>query len=229
MNWNQRRQQLELLDEPGIPFDAIKKNMEELETINKFLGGHALTLKATRLLTAGLPCFSIAEIGCGGGRNLAEIICDANRNGVTATAIGIDINPECIRFAGSRYPNICFINNNYKEAALPIVPDVLFSALFCHHFNDEDLVAQIQWMYSNCARGFFINDLHRHPLAFYSIRLLTRLLSRSYLVKNDAPLSVQRAFVRKDWEKLFQRAGITNVEIQWAWAFRWRIIVKKKH
>jgi hypothetical protein len=40
-------------------------------------------------------------------------------------------------------------------------------------------------------------------------------------VKNDAPLSVQRSFKRKDLQKLLLAAGISNFSIVWKWAFRW--------
>ncbi len=80
-------------------------------------------------------------------------------------------------------------------------------------------------MRSKARTGFFINDLHRHPLAYYSIRWLTGLFSRSYLVKNDAPLSVRRGFSRSELKSLLEAAGITNYSIRWRWAFRWLVIV----
>jgi hypothetical protein len=79
------------------------------------------------------------------------------------------------------------------------------------------------WMRENSRLGFFINDLHRHWLAYYSIKFLTKLFSKSYLVKNDAPLSVQRGFRRKEWNAIFEHAGISNFNCKWRWAFRWLI------
>ena len=70
-----------------------------------------------------------------------------------------------------------------------------------------------------------INDLHRHPLAYYGIRWLTRLLRGSYLVQHDAPLSVARAFTRRDWQRLLAAAGITHYALRWRWAFRWQVVV----
>jgi hypothetical protein len=72
--------------------------------------------------------------------------------------------------------------------------------------------------------GFFINDLHRHPLAYYSIRFLTALFSKSYLVKNDAGLSVKRGFSKTELLHLVK--PFTNFEVKWMWAFRWLVIVK---
>ena len=73
-------------------------------------------------------------------------------------------------------------------------------------------------------KGFFINDLHRHWLAYYSIQNITRIFSRSYLVKNDAPLSVARGFKKDEWKELMKNAGIQNYSISWRWAFRYLIV-----
>jgi hypothetical protein len=47
------------------------------------------------------------------------------------------------------------------------------------------------------------------------------------LVKNDAPISVERGFKKKEWVQLSQQAGIEDVLIQWEWAFRYLIVYKK--
>jgi hypothetical protein len=87
-------------------------------------------------------------------------------------------------------------------------------------------VGQLQWMKENSTIGFFINDIQRNYIAYYAIKLLTTLFSKSYLVKNDAPLSVARGFTRNEWKQLFAQAGITNYTIQWKWAFRYLIVFK---
>lgn len=225
----QRSYQKELLDREDIPFDDIRLNMMELDTINRYLGGHAITVKGLKQLARDTnKPFSIIEAGCGGGDNLRAIRKWANRNNKIVSLTGIDINPECIAYARSQKTNegIHFICSDYSQVDFEDKPDVIFSSLFCHHFTDQELVSMLQWMQCNSATGFFINDLHRHPLAYHSISILTKLFSNSYLVKNDAPLSVLRGFVRKDWQKFFNQAGIENYYCQWKWAFRWLITCK---
>ena len=85
----------------------------------------------------------------------------------------------------------------------------------------------LKWMQRNSRKGFFINDLHRHWLAYYLIKYITKFFSRSYLVKNDACFSVARSFTKKDWNHLFQQAGLNNYSINWRWAFRFLVIFKK--
>lgn len=200
--------------------------MQELDFINTWLGGHQITLAGLKRLVEGHSTISVCEIGCGGGDNLAAIRrwCDKRDIGVSFT--GIDINPDCIRVASKREDFPCtWVVSDYKDVQFETKPDVIFSSLFCHHFHERELLAQFQWMQSNARLGFFINDLHRHAIAFHSIRVLTKLFSKSYLVKNDAPLSVARGFVKNDWYQLLNSAGITNFSVDWKWAFRWLVVV----
>ena len=82
----------------------------------------------------------------------------------------------------------------------------------------------LTWMKQHSTVGFFINDLHRHPLAYYSIKWLTGLFSKSYMVKNDAPLSVLRGFKRGELETFNVQCSILNAQLKWKWAFRWLLI-----
>lgn len=226
MNFRNRSYQQELLDRDDIPFEDIRRNMQELDLINTWLGGHAITLAGLQQLVWGQQNISVCEVGCGGGDNLVAIRQWCEKKGITASFTGIDKNPDCIKVAQERMlPRCQWITADYKDVELGYKPDIIFSSLFCHHFPERELTTQLQWMYRNAQLGFFINDLHRHPLAYYSIQWLTRLFSKSYLVKNDAPLSVARGFVKNDWEQLFDSAGITTFSIEWKWAFRWLVVV----
>src|SRR5437764_4901792 len=67
----------ELLDRDDIPFKDIKRNMQELDFINRKLGGHDITLDGIVALIKDEVRFNkrltITEIGCGGGDNLRAI------------------------------------------------------------------------------------------------------------------------------------------------------------
>jgi SAM-dependent methyltransferase len=220
-----RSTELELLDGEHIPFQDIAQNLKELNTINTLLGGHAITLKGV-LNLAQDQLNTILEIGCGGGDNLAYIQQKCTKKNLDTSLIGVDLKQECIEYARINRSGIDFICSDYKKSILNTKPNIIFSSLFCHHFSNEELVSQLKWMKDNSTIGFFINDLQRNYIAYYAIKLLTTLFSKSYLVKNDAPLSVARGFTRKEWKQLFAQAGITNYTIQWKWAFRYLIVFK---
>ena len=231
MDFSVRSTTKELLDRDDIPFTDIEQNMKELEIINTFLGGHRISLAGLRKLIGDKKTISVCEIGCGGGDNLKAIERYCTKKSIPVQLIGIDINPNCITVAGSKFKNgnAQFHISDYRLVNFgDRKPDIIFSSLFCHHFSDKELISQLQWMEENCSVGFFINDLHRHPLAYYSIKWITQFFSKSYLVKNDAPISVLRGFKRKELEALLNRAGLKNYLLQWKWAFRWLIIYRNK-
>ncbi len=219
--------QLELLDQDNIPFEDILLNMQELNTINTILGGHAITVKGFKQLLGGRKKITVCEIGCGGGDNLVAIQQYCIKNSIDVQLIGVDIKLECIEVAQQHLllqPNTNFICSDYSMVEFERKPDIIFSSLFCHHFNDDQLVGQLKWMSKNAELGFFINDLHRHWLAHSSIKFLTKIFSNSYLVKNDAPLSVLRGFLQSEWKQLFSTAELTSIQISWQWAFRHLIV-----
>jgi hypothetical protein len=69
--------------------------------------------------------------------------------------------------------------------------------------------------------GILINDLHRHPFAYYGIYALTRLLPAVQMVRNDAPLSVLRGFKSSELKSVAESAGLIKFSLRWRYAFRW--------
>jgi 2-polyprenyl-3-methyl-5-hydroxy-6-metoxy-1,4-benzoquinol methylase len=233
-DFSKRSTKKELLDDDNIPFEDIVKNMKELNSINTLLGGHAITVKGIKNIIFSLPKnFSsdevvICEIGCGGGDNIKAIHKWCKKNNVKASFVGVDIKKECIDFANSRCENIPvqLIVSPYEKINFTSKPNIIFSSLFCHHFTNEQLVNMLVWMKQNSTSGFFVNDLQRNKVAFFLIKWLTKFFSSSYLVKNDAPLSVARSFVKKDWQLYFKLSNINSYTIKWKWAFRYLITFK---
>lgn len=225
-----RSDKKEILDGDQIPFADIRQNMRELNVINTHLGGHAISIHGVRQLLAKASTntpITICEIGCGGGDNLNAINKWCLKKNILVQFIGIDIKPECIDFAQQQYPLLdCrWIVSDYREINFDKdKPDIIFSSLFCHHFSEQQLIGMVQWMWQQSLVGFFINDLHRHLLAYHSIKLITGIFSQSYLVKNDAPLSVARGFTFSEWNSIFTGAGIKQYSIRWKWAFRYLIV-----
>jgi ubiquinone/menaquinone biosynthesis C-methylase UbiE len=220
-----RSSSFELLDEENIPQQDLFQNLKELDVINRYLGGHNVVLAGIKHF-AKLPNPTIVEMGSGGGDNLRAVAKWLKKD---ATYIGVDLKNDCTAFAQKTTQNtsISFQTADYRNIESTATVDIFYNSLFTHHFTDDQVVEMLRWMYENSARGFFIADLHRHWLAYYSIKFITALFSKSYLVKNDAPLSVLRGFTKKEWKILLEKAEIPTYTIQWKWAFRHLIVVIK--
>ncbi len=229
-----RSYQPELLDADTIPALDLYQNLKELNFINTWLGGHAITIEGVAYFLNSKIRYlledyiTIADVGCGGGDNLIAIAKWARKNKIRVKLIGIDIKPDCINYAIENckpYSEISFITSDYQFVNERF--DIIFSALFCHHLNDQQLISYLTWCNYKAALGFFVNDLQRNPLAYFSIKYLTKLFSKCYLVKNDAPLSVLRGFHKVELESYFQNGGVSGFRILWKWAFRYLVIKRK--
>lgn len=227
--FNQRSYQKELLDETNIPKDLLYQNLKELEFINKYLGGHAISVNGLKKITNDKSkIYTIMDIGCGGGDSLKAIANWSKKEGYNINLNGVDLKEDCIAYAKnncSNYDSINFSCKDFRNAFFEQVPvNIVHASLFCHHFTETEIINFIKLCSKNKAI-FVINDLERNLIAYYSIKLLTKLFSKSPLVKNDAPLSVLRGFKKTEWISILQKSGIENYTVKNRWAFRHLVIV----
>ena len=229
---NERAAGPELMDDLTLASDDLRRNLDELAVINTWLGGYRPVLDALARLRPRFPAgraLRVADLGSGGGDTLRHAARWARQNGVPVVLTGIDANAFMLDYARAKsadYPEITYRQFDIFSPEFRAQPyDVLTCSLFCHHFSDDELVALLRQWARQARVAVVVNDLHRHWLAYGSIWALTRALGGSYLVRHDAPLSVARAFRRADWVRLLARAGLTQYELRWRWAFRWQLVV----
>lgn len=219
------------MDDLECSGEVLEQTLRELKTINRWLGGNYVTTSGLSKLFKAKPqhSYSIADIGCGGG-DMVRIMNDwaiAHNHKVEFT--GVDANPNIIELAKQRLadvPDVKWkVQNVFDPEFASDSVDVVTCTLFTHHFTDSELVSLLTAFRQKAKLGIVINDLHRHPLAYHSIRLLTGWFSKSPMVQNDAPVSVLRSFSKQDWERILQAAEIADFKITWNWAFRWQVYV----
>ena len=222
----------EFLDSDNIAVEDLSRNLYELDVINKYLGGYNATLNGFKtILQQVSPIKNVLDIGFGGGDSIKQLAKTYCVKYPGLFFYGVDLKQDCVDYAERNlggFKNKELICKNYKDIAPALLQkiDVIHCSLFLHHLNDDEIVGLLRFCKQhNCI--FLANDLHRQWLAYYSIKLLTALFSKSYLVKNDAPLSVARGFKRKELMALLQKAGYTNYSVKWSWAFRYILIAYK--
>ena len=230
-SFKHRSEQSELMDVPDIPALLLHKNLGELDTMNRNTGGHAISMEGIkRLMTDRQKVYHIVDLGCGSGDVLRYIARWARKYQFKVRLTGVDINPDAIKYLedhSSGYPEITGIAGDYKNYLQTCSDvDVVHCSLFCHHLNDNELHDLFMSLKINASEGFVINDLHRNPVAYYGVWLITRMLNGSDLAKHDGPVSVIRAFKRRELEKLLHHAGLKEFSIYWKWAFRYLVVVK---
>lgn len=235
-NLSKRSTLPELMDDPEADPAITRRSLEELIFINTYLGGYTVILNALQSLKPKLKAldrdyFRVVDLGCGSGDALRKIADWAKRQNMLFEGIGVDRNPVMVECAGSLskdYPNLSYRTQDvWHDAMFELKPDIVLNSLFCHHFDDAELVLLVERMYRLAGTAVIINDLQRHPLAYYSIKYLTQALSKSSQVRYDAPLSVARSLTRPEWKSVLKRARVDHYSLHWMWAFRWQLILEK--
>lgn len=225
----------ELMDDLNFGGVEMARTLDELETINRQLGGYSPVCESLEELLKDQPgkgqYITIADLGCGGGDTLRQMALWGQDKNLHLSLIGIDANTFIIEYARKHsmdFPEVEYRTDNiFSEEFRAEEFDIVTASLFCHHFTDAQLVKMLTQWYKQAKIGIIINDLHRHPVAYYSIKWITRFFSRSVLIKNDAPLSVARGFRKKELVAILDAAGVKNYKIRWRWAFRYQIVARK--
>ncbi len=225
MNLSIRSSELEIMDDLGISGDVVGQTLQELDTINHLLGGTRISTSAFAKLCKAQRIASLADLGCGS----ADMLLRMSRISPSTHFYGFDANPNIIDYAQNhviRRTNVhIHCENIFSDSFKQRTFDIIHCCLFLHHFTHGQLVSLFQQFTHQAQQAIIVNDLHRHPLAYYSIKWLTRLFSRSFMVRNDAAVSVSRGFKKSELRAILHEAGITDYKLHWRWAFRWQLVI----
>jgi 2-polyprenyl-3-methyl-5-hydroxy-6-metoxy-1,4-benzoquinol methylase len=235
VDFTRRSAFVEIMDDLACDGEVVFQTLKELDVINQWLGGNAVTLNALKKSWDAIPkeySITIADLGCGSGELLRIISKLADRENRKVKLIGFDANPNIVEYARTHsngFGNIAFETVNvFSKEFQKQKFDFVLATLFMHHFNETELVTLFSTLREQTQSTIIINDIHRHPLAYYSIQGLTKMFSRSAMVKFDAPLSVLRAFKKTEWIEVMRKSGIDNYQLKWKWAFRWQLIIPNR-
>lgn len=230
--FDRRSNEPEVMDDLDAAQTTLRRTLHELRLVNQYLGGHATSLKAFTTLSwpADRP-LRVLDVGTGGADFPEALVRWADRTGRAVHVDAVDLNAEALRCAEHDldahlppYLRRCIDLKVGDALSVDGTYDVAHASLFLHHLSDED-AARLLARLRERAPVVVINDLHRHPLAYASIRALGQLGGATAMFRHDGPLSVLRAFRREELLTLAQRAGLTP-EVSWHWAFRWLLVAR---
>ena len=229
LDFSRRSSLEELMDTEPVGFEEFRACLVDLARVNRLTLAHGPTLAfLDRVLAAGWPKdrpLELVDVGSGYGDLLRKIGAWAVRRGVAISLTGVDLNPWSARAAAeatSPGQPIRWVTADAFAYEPKVGIDVVVSSLFTHHLPDRQVARFLAWMDENARLGWFVNDLHRHPLPYHFFRHWSRLAQWHRFVQHDGPVSIARAFGKTDWQRLLEEAGIDpgTVEVQWRFPFR---------
>jgi len=210
----------ELMDGP-LPYNTIRDYLRDLARVNRFTHGYTPTLvfleRVTESIAKDHSIFEplrILDVGSGGGDTLRAIAHWAARYGLPVELTGIDLNPHTTRAANelsSKDPlaaSINFITADVFAYRPTHQPDIILSALFTHHLTTPEILRYLSWMEQHARLGWYINDLHRSRRAAFFFRILPAVMGWHRFIQHDGPVSLRRAFVPDDWQRMLTQTNI---------------------
>lgn len=228
MTFLARSIQKEIMDDPLIRDERIDEALRELTMVGKWLGGTATSREGVKSILRQMPkksSYSVLDVGAGGSDVADALSAVDARFAITS----VDFNQRACEYSTRRFPSITVVQASVF--ALPFQErsfDIVHASLFLHHFTEGELLELLPKLYALARHGIVINDLRRSLSAYAGILILTRLLSGSAMVRHDAPLSVQRGFIRSELERLCAVLPAARCTIRRRWAFRWLVDIVKE-
>jgi ubiquinone/menaquinone biosynthesis C-methylase UbiE len=226
VRFRQRSNRLENLDTGSYTAEEYEGCIKELQLVNKWLGD-ARVLRQSLLREiedSGLQSASILDVGAGSGELLriaAQWFRQTNR---MFSATGLELNARsayATKEESVEFPEIKSVRGDalqlpFRDGAF----DYVISSLFTHHFGDDQVVTILKEMKRVAARGIYVIDLHRHPIAYFLYTTVGKLLLHNRLLREDGALSILRSFKSTELIEVGERAGLENVCVQRHFPFR---------
>lgn len=211
------------MDDISIRDHRLTMALDELHTINTWLLGYHASYRAIHKMerVTGVPISTIADVG-GGGSTFPPVF---NRFRITS----IDINPAANVYTLAKNRNrsaVCadalqlpFADNSF---------DAVHASLFIHHFPEREISLLLKEFLRVSVHGVIINDPLRSIISLAGITLLTKLFSKSNMVKHDAPLSVRRGLTLAEMKSFLAVNGLHNNKVYHSPFFRLMALIYKR-
>ena len=212
-------EQMDAADLDPATYAAI---LTDLAQVNRLTLAYRPTLGFVARAIGTRQSFRLLDVGFGDGDMLRQVANWAAKRGIAAELVGIDLNPRSApvaRTATDASLPIDYRTGDYRDLAGERF-DLIVSSLVAHHMSEPQLLDFLRFMEAEAARGWMVNDLHRHRLAHAGFPVLARLLGWHRIVREDGTLSIARSFRPDEWEVLLDRAGIAQAQVVCRFPFR---------
>ena len=215
-----------------VDYATLQGCLRDLARVNALSMGYRPTLRfLDDLCRQGrLPrgrALRVLDVGSGYGDMLRSVAAWADRHRVAVELTGLDLSPWSARAAREADPAspIRWLTGDVFQHDGG--SDVVISALFTHHLDDAALVRFLRWSERHASCGWFVNDLHRHPLPHAAFGPLAAGLGLHRFVQHDGPVSFARSFRPADWAGYLRAAGIPKRGTRIARWFPFRLCVAR--
>lgn len=198
----------------------LAANLRDIRRVNRLLGGTATVLRHLPGLLDAAPVdrpVTVLDLATGSADIPVAISRWARRRGRAVAITASDSSDAMLAVAAGHVagdPAITLARHDARDVPLPDRSvDVVVCSLSLHHFPPDEAARVLREMDRLARVGFILNDLRRGRLGFAAAWAASRLTTRNRLTRNDAPLSVLRAYTPAELADLLRRAEVGGATI----------------
>ena len=228
----------ERLDGPLDDAASLAGNLRDLRRFNRLAGGTSLSLRALEHLRARtrgpLAILEVLDVGTGAADIPLAMLDHGAREGWPIRVTATDSRAEVIAAARKLDPRLD------RQAGLELTVgdglrlpfadgsfDVAHASLLLHHLEPEAAEALLGELRRVARVGVIVNDLVRSRRSLLGAWLLVHVFTRNPFTRNDAPLSVRRAYMLPELERLALRAGLAvSARYRGPFGHRWALALR---
>ena len=218
--FRQRSLEPENLDKGSYTAEEYEGCLIELRRINEWLGDAAALRDSLfrEIERQDLRAFSILDVGAGSGELLRVTALWARETKRQAALVGLELNERSARAIlaeSSSFPEIGALRGNGFE--LPFADasiDFVIQSLTLHHFDDDGAVRIVREMARVAARGIYVIDLERSPVAYFFYTTIGRLFLHNRLIREDGALSILKSWTPSELNDIGRQAGLGKVTVE---------------
>jgi 2-polyprenyl-3-methyl-5-hydroxy-6-metoxy-1,4-benzoquinol methylase len=187
----------EWMDRPQPISPELIADLHNLRVLNRYFGSYGLVRHFLRRWIRPNENFRILDLATGSGDIPRLAVEFARKLGACLTIDAVDFQSPTIAIAqelSAGFPEIHYHCADVLQFGGEETYDIVLCSLALHHFATEQAIRLLQRC-RELSRGIvLVADLRRSGLAKLGINLLTSVYFRQQMTRNDARISIERAF-----------------------------------
>lgn len=210
----------ELLDDDAGSAAEVSSSLADLGRINRWFGGvRVLTRLVERVAQkSGRRELTLLDVAGARGEVPAQAARRLQQQGIQLETTVLDRATSHLE-GGKRSVVGNALSLPFREGSF----DLVSSSLFVHHLEPSEVRQFVSEALRVARLAVLINDIRRHPMHL-ALVYAGLPLYRSRLTRNDAPVSIRRAYTPEEMRDLLGQTAAAHVDLGTYYLYRMGII-----
>ena len=200
----------EWMDRPQPITLELMSDLRNLRALNRYFGSYRLVRYFLRRWIQRGDRLRILDLATGSGDVPRLIVEFTRKTGAEVEIDAVDFQASTIEIArqlSTDFPEIQYHCADIHRFGAEDSYDIVLCSLALHHFSEEQAVDLLRRCRALSQEKVLVADLCRSWFAKVGVAFLTATIFREAMTRNDARVSIERAFSFSEFAALARAAG----------------------